>query len=280
MLLGSNGLPLQIIFKVQFDDPLRPPFIWIVPTSSNMASKSRGCFLAGGAEFDLGEAKLASVLIVGEFPTPLLILLPLLQLLLLLLLLPGDAFFFFPPPEIEFRRAMEDIETTLDGRTLDAVGAELLVAEAPDEEAPPPANGRPRGRLRLPVEDDFPGVPFLVGKPLPMDGIVTLISVRLVGISNQDYPSTTLLRMPNPTIRNTSAKSMFANHDGNPQITLRDIPFRSFLFNQLLFVFGNPKNNTSFSIQQTGCYRNCLDGKIPQCFLIDNGLNSRAVVDV
>jgi hypothetical protein len=168
VLLVSNGLPLQIIFKVQSDDPLRPSFIWIVPTSSNAASKSRGYFLASGA----------SVLISGDFLTPLLLLLPLsLLLLLLLLLLPGDAFFFFPPPEIEFRRAMEDDEATLDGRTLDSVGSELLVAEAPDEEAPPPANGRPRGRLRLPVEDDFPGVPFLVGKPLPMDGIVTLISV-------------------------------------------------------------------------------------------------------
>ena len=71
---------------------------------------------------------------------------------------------------------MEDDEATVDGRTLDAVGAELLVAETPDEEAPPLANGRPRGRLRLTVEDDFPGVAFLVGKPLPMDGIVTLIT--------------------------------------------------------------------------------------------------------
>jgi hypothetical protein len=86
---------------------------------------------------------------------------------LLVLLLPDAAFFFLAPPESEFRRDRED-EATVDGRTLEA-GEGLLVVEIPD--APPLANGSPRARLRLLVENDFPGAAFLVGKPLPMDGI-------------------------------------------------------------------------------------------------------------
>jgi len=93
-----------------------------------------------------------SVLIVGEFA----------ELL----------FFFLVPPAGDEFRLMEDEESTADGLSLDGVGEEFPAEEFPD--APPLASGSPLARLRLPEdEDDFP---FLVGKPLPRDGILKLVT--------------------------------------------------------------------------------------------------------
>lgn len=177
-LRGSKGRPLTITLTVQFEDPLRLPLICIAPALSSFASKIRGFFLDGrDIEDILDDDKASMVLMVGDdddSPTALLLLLilsplaPTMELLMLLVLPDGD-FFFFAPPERGFRREIEDEEATDDGRTLGVAGELFPVVE--DTVAPPLANGRPRLRLRLPEEDDFPGAAFLVGKPLPMDGI-------------------------------------------------------------------------------------------------------------